>query len=376
MEQVAVARKFWTDVMEGGRSADVAADGLWEGIMNDVAIVIKTGKEVSHKRLNVMRKHGWMSLGRRVPNLLVVSDVDGEGVVGMKRYGQELLREDAKKIDFEVAPAVSGAGHNANTSQASGVDPYGASRVTSEDLSMVHPKKWFTLNGWRGDKDKNLPAFHLLRAVYPGKKWYLMLDDDTYVYLDSFAELTSHHSSPKDVATPFYTGKTFYVSNCGSWDRDGKNLVEPGGPRATFAHGGSGIVLNGAAMDRLYRNVPQCIRKHSICWAGDVQVSLCLRQAGVEVVQYTTGSKFEKHFTPFSPSTALKDSRYETRWRSSERPITFHKAPVREVKLLAEFERRCLRDRVPVLYNSLRHFLVEERGISAKRHGKRPHKRR
>jgi hypothetical protein len=300
-----------------------------------------------------------------VPNLLVVSDRHGPGVVGMKNYGREMLLEDAKvraeaSVKARAARLANSSLSRDNLDAAPEVQIDGA----NEDY-RISPRRWFTLKGWRGDKDKNLPAFHLLRTLYPDKKWYVMLDDDTYIFLDAFAEFTSRHSSPEDTASPLFTGKAFYVSNCGSWGRNGKNMDVPNGPRATFAHGGSGIVLNGVAMEMLFVKAPQCVRKFSSCWAGDVQVSLCLLESGVTTVRYGSKRTFEKHFTPFSPGHALRDARYVTRWHSSERPITFHKAPVSELQMLADFERQCMRDRVPVLYNTLRHFLVEDHKLSA-----------
>lgn len=354
LTQAASARALWHDIIDGagrGTSAATAPSGndiTWEHVMHDVAIVVKTGHEVSSKRLHSLREAGWMSVGRRVPNLLVVSDTNGPGLVGMKEYGRELL------IASDAAAAAVERTVNFSVAANSSVD---SKSIQDTIVARPRPKKWFSSRGWKGDKDKNLPAFHLLRTLYPGKKWYIMLDDDTYIFLDNFARFTRDHSSPEEVSTPFYTGKVFLIASCSEWGSHGENLITKDGPTATFAHGGSGIVLNGAAMDAMYTSIPDCIRSYSTCWAGDIQVALCLRRAGVVPRKY--GKSFERHFTPFHPSHALGDSRYTRRWRSTERPITFHKAPIEQLRLLSEFERKCLGDRVPVVYATLLDFLLQ-----------------
>lgn len=352
--QAELARTLWRDVVEGVglRGSTVASsrknDIAWEDIMHDVAVIIKTGHEVSSTRLKYLREIGWMSLGRRVPNLLVVSDTNGPGVVGMREYGKELIfAADA------AAAAIEGFANQTSADQ-NGIDNQN-SRTTVR--SRGKPKKWFSSKGWRGDKDKNLPAFHLARSLYPGKKWYIMLDDDTYIFLDNFARFTLDHSEPEEVATPFYTGKIFLIANCAQWGRHGENLVQKKGPTAAFAHGGSGIVLNGAAMDAIYTSIPECIHSFSSCWAGDIQTALCLRRVGISPRKY--GTYYERHFTPFHPSHALGDARYIKRWRSTERPITFHKVPLEQLKLLSRFERKCVEEHVPVVYANLLEFLLE-----------------
>lgn len=317
------AREKWRRKGVEGFSEEV-----WMGIKDDVVVGVKTGHEVARERLEKLRRSGWWSVGREVPNLLFISDEANEklGVVGIKDYAYGLLRE-------------TGNWSRARKGETEGM-----------------PDHWFDKTGWRGDKDKNLPALHLLRRVFPGKKWYMLLDDDTYIFLENFARyVTSRQLQNR----PIYTGKVFYISRCGGFLRDGTYAKNKSAPKGLFAHGGSGIVMNGDAMERLWPRIGNCILEYSSCWAGDMQVGLCMRKSGVPLLKHGGRSSYEKHFIPFWPSKALSDRRYIGRWRSLERPVTFHKIPEREEQLMSGFERKVALSGGLVVYTELREFLTE-----------------
>jgi len=216
------------------------------------------------------------------------------------------------------------------------------------------PKRWFNSAGWRGDKDKNLPTLHLLKTTFPKAKWYILLDDDTYLFLDNFARYTKR--TPP--TTPVYTGKVFFISNCGDFARNGKSR-HGGGRRGLFAHGGAGIFINSAAMDTMFPNIQKCIHKFSSCWAGDMQVGLCMHDVGVQVHNFIRGHSHEYMFTPFWPSRAMADSRYTKRLRSKLEPVTFHKVPQDEGRFISRFEHIMASSRKRVQYNNLREWLME-----------------
>lgn len=291
--------------------------GSWERIKQDVVIGIKTGHEVAAKRLQKLRQSGWYSVGHDVPNMMVISDShdDALGVVGVKEYAQDILRNGTETL----------------------------------------PQHWFERSGWRGDKDKNLPALHLLKRVFPGKKWYLLLDDDTYILLENFARYVLRDALDH---RPIYTGKVFYISRCGGFMKDGTWAANRSEPKGLFAHGGSGIVVNGKAMEMLFPNIVRCIRDYSSCWAGDMQVGLCMRRSGVQLRKHGGSTSYELHFIPFWPSKALSDRRYISRWKSMEEPITFHKIPEEEQILLSGFERDKARKGEIVKYTELREHLL------------------
>lgn len=278
-----------------------------------------------------MKDSGWWSVGRDVPNVIAVGDAHHLelGVVGLKTYARHLL-------------------------------------TRAENLSQIHsqhdpnhpaeiPSHWFDKSGWRGDKDKNLPALHLMYTAFPGKKWYILLDDDTYIFLENFARYILQDRMDD---TPVYTGKVFYISRCGGFERDGTFMKNKSEPKGMFAHGGSGIIINRKAMELLYPRIGSCIRSFSSCWAGDMQVGLCLREAGVLVRPQAAKRPFDPHFIPFWPSKALSDRRYSKRWKSEAEPITFHKIPDDEQRLMSDFERTAIDRGDTVNYSELRAHLM------------------
>lgn len=363
-----------------GSAADGAYVGAWERIMNDVAVAVKTGKEVAGSRLGVQTNDGWLSLRRRVPNLLLLSDeTDAQlGTVDIRAYARGLARGTA----------------------ATGV---------TDSLAA-----YFARGGWKGDKDKNLPGFHLLVNRFPAARFYVMVDDDTYLFLDNFARWLERHRvmdpstsptvgavigpgtwvegaptppppRPAGAEVPLFTGKAFLVSRCGEFGR-GKGTA--GVRHPTFFHGGSGIVLNAAAARTLVAATPSCIRRYHSCWAGDMQVAMCLRSAGVAGTSYpittpsgqpSVGRTFERGFFPYSPSIAMGEKRYHWRWRSKEEPLTFHKMPLSQLRLLREYES----DRLAaagngttgavVQFTALREFLTS-RGVQPE--AQKPHRAR
>lgn len=302
---------------------DALLDGDWDSIADDVAIAIKTGHEVAAARLQTLRKSGWLSVGHRVPNLLVVSDADDTslGAVGVMRYAIDVV-----------------AGRFSNASRARA------------------PRHWFEREGWRGDKDKNLPILHMLATTFPGKKWYMLLDDDTYVFLENFARYTHKHAKGNKAV---YTGKVFYISNCGGFGKNGTPKNSSQLDHGLFVHGGAGIFMNNKAMDAIFPLIPDCIAEFSSCWAGDMQVGLCMHKAGVHVHNFIRGHSHEYMFTPFWPSRAMADSRYTKRLQSLAEPVSFHKIPETELKLISKFERHCAIQGNRVTYNGLRRYLQE-----------------
>ncbi|KAJ3072669.1 hypothetical protein HK102_006185, partial [Quaeritorhiza haematococci] len=123
--------------------------------------------------------------------------------------------------------------------------------------------------GWKLDAHKNLPGFRELWRRFPDAEWYMMFDDDTYLFLPNLDRFLSQF----DANQPYYFGKANVFIGC-----DG---IKKFGDGPFFAHGGSGIVMSRGAMLRFLTKVDKCINKYQTCWAGDIRVGLCLRDAGV-----------------------------------------------------------------------------------------------
>ena len=112
----------------------------------------------------------------------------------------------------------------------------------------------------------------------PNKKWYVLLDDDTYI-LEPSAKLLLEHL---DSSVPHYIG----------------NAV--GGRYKRFAHGGSGIILSQAAMYRVFVKNSKSLSAFNIesltaGW-GDALLADTLRKSGVYLEE-----RYSHHFSGEGP---------------------------------------------------------------------------
>ncbi|KAL1866370.1 hypothetical protein VTK73DRAFT_4748 [Phialemonium thermophilum] len=117
--------------------------------------------------------------------------------------------------------------------------------------------------GWELDAMKFIPGLELAYSMCPDKKWYVLVDDDTYLIEPSFSLILRNY----DPARPYYIG----------------NAV--GDYKRRFAHGGSSIILSQAAMRQLYILNPRIVRTAYLesleeTW-GDRLLAAALARAGV-----------------------------------------------------------------------------------------------
>lgn len=166
-------------------------DRTWEHVADKVVIGVKTGHEVAKERLEWIQST-WLACRRGnsklrlssiclqlrpssltlnslfwflcllspspVPNILFLSDEadNTTGTWSVRDYEHDLIRG------------------------RSSLNRFGLYNDTFQ-------------GGWKGDKDKNLPALALMYDHFPDKSFYFLVDDDTYVLLDNFAEFVSQH---------------------------------------------------------------------------------------------------------------------------------------------------------------------------------------
>ncbi|KAI0387351.1 glycosyltransferase family 31 protein [Hypomontagnella monticulosa] len=91
--------------------------------------------------------------------------------------------------------------------------------------------------GWELDAMKFLPSLEYIWQTMPKKKWYIMADDDTYIIKSSLTLLLGH----LDYTKPHFIG----------------NPV--GDYKGRFPHGGSSVVMSGAALKKLYDDHPEVV---------------------------------------------------------------------------------------------------------------------
>ncbi|KAI8817974.1 uncharacterized protein EV422DRAFT_499426, partial [Fimicolochytrium jonesii] len=261
------------------------------------AVALKSGVDVVHQRSLIQL----VSFLQPVRNLILI----GDGVVEVG--------------DLEMIDVISGLYDDAGKKDVKAAAQAHANAVNAaEPLSVdaVNPDESST--GWKSDGHKNLPGFRELYTRFPDAAWYIMLDDDTYVFFDNLADRLSIY----DPDIPHYFGaKTQFVGcdNVWAWGQ---------GPY--FAHGGSGIVVSRGAMREMMSGLDNCIEKYRTCWAGDVRTALCLRDQGVLLHSPSGfyGSPPNKQF--WFPHNAC------------DRPLTFHHLLVKQVQDLYNLEKKVI----------------------------------
>ncbi|CAJ2513012.1 Uu.00g011310.m01.CDS01 [Anthostomella pinea] len=117
--------------------------------------------------------------------------------------------------------------------------------------------------GWELDAMKFLPGLEYAWNTMPKKKWYIMLDDDTYMIKSSMSMLVGHLNY----------GKPHFLGN------------PVGDYKGRFPHGGSSVILSGAALSKLYDVHPQVVAEGNLespsAIYGDKLMSTTFMKIGV-----------------------------------------------------------------------------------------------
>lgn len=150
--------------------------------------------------------------------------------------------------------------------------------------------------------------FVRLYEKYPNAKWFIMIDDDTFLLLPNLNILLEQFSPDEE----HYFGSDTMFKGCDNVQNFGEGPSFAHGKENCQHAGGSGIVISSGAMKKMYQNADACIKKYKDCWAGDVRTALCLRDLGILL-------KGKKHFNKEPPNAEFW---YPT--DPCERPITFH----------------------------------------------------
>ncbi|EJT81353.1 hypothetical protein GGTG_01336 [Gaeumannomyces tritici R3-111a-1] len=219
---------------------------------NDVAFILKTGYGTKARLPAQLDAFGMKLAGARDEAVLVVGDFSSHH----QTDGQ----------DFQVRDMLAAAMENealASFQDAKRIRVYRemteAIKAGKDGPALEIGKKF----GWELDAMKFIPAMELAWRTLPRRKWYLMLDDDTYIIRPSLQLLLGHMDSSR----PIYLG----------------NAV--GDYKGRFAHGGSGIAISEAAMRRLFDERPDAVRAAYLdslteTW-GDRLVAHTLMKVGV-----------------------------------------------------------------------------------------------
>jgi len=284
---------------------------------DDIALCIKSGADVFYDRIPGLLK----TYPRYIRNKIIVGEKPGY------KLGNYTMHDVCTPTYGEIKETYwskfkkEGEEENQNDKKDEG---------TEDDL-VNGRKQDFNQLGWQLDVYKNIPAFKLLYDTYPNAKWYMMVDDDTYVFLSNLKKRLSFY----DPEEKLYLGLSWPIpTGCfPSWND------------ARFAHGGAGIILSHAAMVAFVGNYDVCLKSFDDCYAGDVRMALCLNTVGIRINRSEfrhVGINWRGH-SDQAPSL-------EYSWlEPCDLPLTFHHLFAKQQKLLFDIQRYHNRDSFQVL---------------------------
>ncbi|KAJ1535282.1 hypothetical protein HK096_002782, partial [Nowakowskiella sp. JEL0078] len=218
--------------------------------IDHIAIALKTGSEVGVERVPIQL----LTFLQDIKNIILIGDEHGYTI------GPNVVHDVVSGLyeDLDIKSAIK--------ARMVFEDPENFNMTDYPEFEIMKD-----ITGWQRDAHKNLPAFKLLYEKFPKARWYLMIDDDTYVYFDTLLARLDEF----DWSYPLYLGNKNVFRGC-----DG---VKEFGDGPNFAHGGSGIIISQEAIKQLVKPTQfnECIARYRDCWAGDVRTSLCLRDSGI-----------------------------------------------------------------------------------------------
>ena len=156
----------------------------------------------------------------------------------------------------------------------------------------------------RGAQHSDLAA--LFR--WPDAKWYIMLDDDTYIFQQALAEFLQKF----DPMENHYLG---YPSTGVKMCREPTASARQPETSELFALGGCGMILSWGAMAALAPLLQGCMLSSQDCYLDDVRLYYCLKEAGISL-------NMSQHYAAmnFAPNSNID-------WRLFDpcaKPVLFH----------------------------------------------------
>ena len=156
---------------------------------------------------------------------------------------------------------------------------------------------------------KVLPGFHLMHTQWPNASWYIMIDDDTFIFRRSLAKLLSG-LDPQD---NHYIGYPRHSAQMCS--KDVSSRQHPDQPEGPFALGGCGMILSKGALNKFTKVVENCIVVSQDCYLDDVRLFFCLRDINIHL---NTSIKYPA--MNFAPNKNIDWGQIDP----CQRPVAFH----------------------------------------------------
>lgn len=190
----------------------------------DVGVVLKTGYGTRG------RVPAWFESVGGWGEVVVIADYGGEMVLG---DGGERVVKVYDMVERGLENPILGGllGHKRVGKYERLTAAVGAK---DEELAGGLSKEF----GWELDALKFIPGLEFAYQRWPDKKWYLLVDDDTFLVETSVKRFLGH----------FDPEEKHYLGNA------------VGDFRARFAHGGSAVILSQAAMRALVKENPKALK--------------------------------------------------------------------------------------------------------------------
>ncbi|KAE8349587.1 hypothetical protein BDV28DRAFT_140920 [Aspergillus coremiiformis] len=291
---------------------DPLCDSFPTYLLSRIQVVLKIGTSEPADRVDTQLA----TVTRCIPNLLVVSDREGE-LHGHRVH--DILATLPESFRF-------------NTSDFEAYDALQRGGTTAVESAQ----------GWRLDRFKFLPMVERAYETNPTAQWYVFLESDTYYVWDNLFRLLDQY----DPSEQLYFGSP---SPGRSINDDGEKMY--------FAYGGAGFVLSGAAVKKL-------VSRHHGSLGQYVEPSLSLQYeqmvkddcCGDSVLGwalYEKGIKLSGLWPMFNPHPLHGIPFDNAYW--CQPVISMHKTLLSDMTALIKWENQ--RDRkTPLLYADLFEF--------------------
>ncbi|KXJ91765.1 hypothetical protein Micbo1qcDRAFT_57705 [Microdochium bolleyi] len=172
-------------------------------------------------------------------------------------------------LNGKTVPVIDIVGWNLERGALAGAEHMERLSKYKHLASAVEAEEWQLADGlgksmgWELDALKFLSSLEYVWLNMPKKKWYIMLDDDSYIIKHSMNLLLGHlnPAKPQLIGNPV------------------------GDYKGRFPHGGSSVIISGSAMSKLFDLNPQVVAQGhlesaSITW-GDKLLSITFMKIGV-----------------------------------------------------------------------------------------------
>ncbi|PQE18978.1 glycosyltransferase family 31 protein [Rutstroemia sp. NJR-2017a WRK4] len=246
--------------------------------IDDVGIIIKTGFST---REYLLAQSDILRIGHSRGNIVIVGDYSSVP-------GGHPSYDNLQAPVYDVLAIMIGDGSLSSRLDAARLQHYYNLTAVLSGGNLRLGREIGKNHRLQLDIMKHISGLELGYTLMPTKKWYIMLEDDTYI-LDASLKVILGHLDP---SLPYYLG----------------NAV--GDVEARFAHGDSAVVLSTAAMHHIFIYNPEVVAKAHLesldaRW-GDKLIATTAMESGIYLDE-----KYNRHFNGDAPrATRIQEDRF------------------------------------------------------------------